>query len=137
MVASVKFNYIYRDASNYKALGYIIFNNPNGLTLSDINNHLLNSFRMDGLFIASQIRIPEVFLYLDGDITVDDHCFHEFISVEDTLEAENDVHRRSIFEFIKEVEHQSETGWKVFDPTDPFLDYQRQNYQTGNRSGVI
>ena len=133
MVASVKFNYIYRDASNYKAFGNVIFTNPYGLALSDINKHLLNSFRMDGLFIASQIRIPEVFLYLDGDITVDDHCFHEFVSVEDTSEAENDVHRRSISEFIKEVEHQSEAGWKVFDPADPFLDYQRQNYQTGNR----
>lgn len=120
MNTNIKFNYMYRDASNYKAWGSVIFNNPDGSALSDINTHLLNSFGMDGLFIASQIRIPEVFFYLAGDITIDDHCFHEFISVEVTSEAENDKYRRSINEFINEVEYQSNTGWLPFDPTDPY-----------------
>ena len=121
MNTNIKFNYMYRDASNYKAWGSVIFINHDGLTLSDINTRLSNSFGMDGLFIASQIRIPEVFLYLDGDITIDDHCFHEFISVKVMSEAENDKYRRSINEFTNEVEYQSNAGWLPFDPADPFL----------------
>jgi len=121
MNTNIKFNYMYRDASNYKSWGSVIFINPGETTLSDIDARLLNVFGNDRLFIASQIRIPEVFLYLDGDITIDDHCFHEYISVEFTAEAENNKHGRSINEFIKEVEHQSNVGWQPFDPTDPFL----------------
>ena len=117
---------MYRDASNYKAWGSVIFAKFYEATLLDIDSHLINSFGSDKLFIASQIRIPEVFLYLDGDITIDDHCFHEFISVEFTSETENDKHRRSINEFIKEVEDQSNIGWQSFDPTDPFLDSRRR-----------
>ena len=112
---------MYRDASNYKAWGSVVFTNSGEATLSDIEARSLNSFGNDRLFIARQIRIPEVFLYLDGDITIDDHCFHEYISVEFTTEAENDKHRRSINEFIKEVEDQSNIGWQSFDPADPFL----------------
>ena len=120
MIKNVKFNYMYRDASNYKSWGSVIFINPGEATLSDIDARLLNVFGNDRLFIASQIRIPEVFLYLDGDITIDDHCFHEYISVEFTNESENDKHGRSINEFIKEVEYQSNVGWQPFDPTDPY-----------------
>ena len=121
MNTNIKFNYLYRDASNYKAWGSVIFDNPDESTLSYINTRLLNSFGMDRLFIASQIRIPDVFLYLDSDITIDDHCFHEFISVEITSEAEDDKYRRSINEFIKEIKHQSHAGWLSFDPSDPFI----------------
>ena len=121
MNTNIKFNYLYRDASNYKAWGSVIFDNPDESTLSYINTRLLNSFGMDRLFIASQIRIPDVFLYLDSDITIDDHCFHEFISVEITSEAEDDKYRRSINKFIKEVKQQINTGWLSFDPSDPFL----------------
>ena len=118
---NIKFNYMYRDASNYKAWGNVIFINPDELTLLEINTHLINSFGMDRLFIASQIRIPEVFLYLDDDVTIDDHCFHEFTSVKFTSETENDKYGRSINEFIKEVENQSKIGWLSFDPTEPWI----------------
>jgi len=71
----------------------------------------------DGLFVARQIRVPEVF-FSEGDATSDDHCFHEFESVEFTLEGPNDAHARSIGDFAAEVEKEGERGWTAFDPHD-------------------
>lgn len=111
---------MYRDASNYKAFGNVIFTNLGNINLTDINISLLNYFSNDRLFVASQIRIPEVFLYLKDNLTVDDHCFHEYMSVKFTTETENDKHGRSINEFIKEIGNQANLGWATFDPTDSF-----------------
>jgi hypothetical protein len=48
--------------------------------------------------------------------TSDDHCFHEFDSVEATLEVPNDSYSRSISQFISEVNMEARHGWRAFDP---------------------
>ena len=72
----------------------------------------------DGLFIAGQIRVPDVFLYTDGGFSSDDHCYHEFFGVTSTHEAANDANRRSIKDFIAEASREAALGWQVFDPYD-------------------
>ena len=70
----------------------------------------------DGLFIAHQIRIPEIFLYTRDDAISDDHCFHEFDAVESTAALPNDDYSRSISEFIAEANGEALRGWAAFDP---------------------
>jgi hypothetical protein len=115
---NIKFTYLYRDAGNYKKWADVVFSNPDGLSPARITEALLMSFLTDGLFIAHQIRIPEVFLSSDQGLTLDDHCFHEFSGVEVSSNAPNDKYVRSIALFIAEVNHEAKMGWRAFDPYD-------------------
>jgi hypothetical protein len=113
---NVKFNYLYRDAGNYKKWAYVIFSNPDRLSIDRIMEALRGAFLQDGLFIASQVCVPEVFFSTSGDATSDDHCFHELDVVEITLDGPNDRHSRSMREFILEVRREATRGWETFDP---------------------
>ncbi|HRJ57998.1 MAG TPA: hypothetical protein PLV64_17030 [Anaerolineales bacterium] len=111
----MKFIYLYRDGANYKSLGEVTFNNPDKLPLDEINKRLSNAFLTDGLFVAHQVSIPEVFLFLNSKFTEHDHCYHEFRSVEICDEPPTDSLSRSISDFLQEVERSARIGWKAFD----------------------
>ena len=81
-MSNIKFNYLYRDGSNYKSWGEVVFANPKNLATNEVDKKLVNAFLPDKLFIASQISIPEKFLFLDGKLEKYDHCYHEFDCVE-------------------------------------------------------
>ena len=81
-MSNVKFNYLYRDGANYKSWGEVVFANLENLALDESAKIFVNAFLPDKLFIASQISIPEKFLFLDGRFTKDDHCYHEFDCIE-------------------------------------------------------
>jgi hypothetical protein len=115
---NIKLSYLYRDAGNYKKWADVVFSNPDGSTLEEVTKALKDAFLQDGLFIAHQIRIPQAFLFDRGDATSDDHCFHEFGSVEVSSEAPNDAYSRSITQFIIEVNKEAKRGWAAFDPHD-------------------
>ena len=112
---NIKFNYLYRDGSNYKSWGEVVFTNPNQLTLEEIETRLINAFLPDKLFIANQVFIPEQFLFISGKFTKFDHCYHEFDSVEICQENPTDDLGRSINDFLKVVEQVSKQGWEEFD----------------------
>ncbi|HQT91838.1 MAG TPA: hypothetical protein PL001_07405 [Candidatus Kryptobacter bacterium] len=113
---NVRFNYLYRDAGNYKSFGTTVFTNPHGLTLVEIESRLRKSFFENDLFIAGQIGIQEVFLYGPNEGTEDDISFHEFESVELTDDAASDVGSDSISEFLDIVEKAARAGWRTFEP---------------------
>ncbi len=113
MSTNIRFDYLYRDGGNYKSWGAVIFENPDRISINDINKRLRKAFDSQELFIAKQIRIPEVFPDIN-EPTRDDHCFHEFDSIAQTAKTPNDVEGRSINDFIEEVEAESKSGWKVF-----------------------
>jgi len=115
-MANIRFNYLYRDAGNYKKWASIVFSNPQGLTLHSVASSFANAFPEENLFIAHQIRVPEVFFYTRGNATSDDHCFHEFHTIEQTLEPPNDQHSRTIGEFLTEVQSQAQAR---LDPIRP------------------
>jgi hypothetical protein len=115
---NVKFHYLYRDGSNYKKCGDVVFSNVKDLSVESALKSLRRSFSDDGLFIAHQVRIPEVFLADEYPLNEDDHCFHEFADVEVTLDAANDKCSRSIGEFVAEVAKEAERGWCAFDPIE-------------------
>lgn len=116
MAKNVKFNYLYRDAGNYKSWGAIIFANPNELSIQEIEIQFERLFFHGELFIAKQIDVTEVFLYSEDDASEDDHCFHEYESIELTEEEPNDPYNRTIVNFLKKVEEESATGWNLFNP---------------------
>jgi hypothetical protein len=115
---NVRFDYLYRDGGNYKSWGAVVFSNPDLLPLQVIDSYLRLGFDQDGLFIADQIQIPEVFLFLTGNFTSDDHCFHEYDHVELTEDAPDDSQGRTIAQFLEQVELESHRGWRAFDPCD-------------------
>ena len=114
---NIKFKYLYRDGSNFKRWSDVVFPNPHDLPLEVAAKSLGNAFDKDGLFVAHQIRIPEVFLYDEGHANADDHCFHEFYEVVGSSEIPSDLYGRSIDQFIAEVQRVGH-GWLVFDPFD-------------------
>lgn len=116
MHSNAEFNYLYRDAGNFKSWNSIIFANPSAMSLEEAEEWIRHSFDSYELFIAHQIRIPEVFLFLKSEPTEDDHCFHEFASIKTTTDTPNDMYSRSVAEFVKEVEDVARHGWRAFDP---------------------
>jgi hypothetical protein len=118
MSKNILFEYLYRDGSNYKDWGTIVFSNPNQLSISEIDERLRRAFNGDSLFIAGQIEVPEIFLYKDGNLTSADHCFHEYDHVELTDDAVTDVKERTMSDFLAQVEVASQRGWEAFNPCD-------------------
>jgi hypothetical protein len=115
---NIKFTYLYRDAANYKSWGEVIFTNPDQLSVEEIKSRLIGAFLPDNLFIASQISIPEKFLFLNGIFSRYDHCYHEFDEVELCQELPTDVLNRSAADFLKIIELTAKQGWKTFDVLD-------------------
>lgn len=120
-LSNVRFHYLYRDGSNYKRWAEIVFSNADSLSAETIASGLRGAFMEDGLFIAHQVRVPEVFLATEYLLTSDDHCFHEFDSIESTLDLPDDACGRSIGEFVAEVASEAKRGWQAFGPQDRLL----------------
>ncbi len=106
------FEYRYRDASNYKRFGYVVFAGEFTAT----TEMRLRAALDDGEhFIAHQLKIPEVFLWLDVyPKNEDDHCWHEYARMELTKDQPTDP--RTIEHFIRDVEAAAAVGWMIWDP---------------------
>ncbi|HKW65338.1 MAG TPA: hypothetical protein VJN89_22495 [Candidatus Acidoferrum sp.] len=115
-MSNAKFIYLHRDGSNYKKPGQVVFSNPDELSCDFVTEVLRKAFLQDGLFIAYQIRVPDSFLYAHGEANTDDHCYHEFESVESSSDSPNDQYGRSMSQFLTEVQEQAASGWIAFDP---------------------
>jgi hypothetical protein len=131
MSHNTSFIYLYRDGSNYKQAG-----KPVVLTGEGTQEQLLRlkNACLGVRFIASQVGIPECFLwnpdmiYNPDDpatypldmlrhnfmINSNDHCWHEFEGLEDTLERPTDP--RTVEELVVAFEKARKEGWKIFDP---------------------
>lgn len=125
MNSFVKFNYLYRDAGNYKSWGELTFSNPDGFDLDWIDKRLKSAFEQEILFIAHQINVPEVFLYAKQDLNEDDHCFHEYDSVEAIDKFSTEIDARSVKHFLEQVEIASASGWEVFYPSDRIMEIKK------------
>jgi hypothetical protein len=106
MMAYTLFNYLYRDAANYKAFGTVALE---GALANDQLDLVRSVFRGDGLFIAEQIRVPtlygELYQWSNGPTNAD-HCWHEFVDVQ--VVGEGDVpekayHYGSAGEFLAQL----------------------------------
>jgi hypothetical protein len=94
----IKFKYLYRDASNYKSFGEIVFTNPSGLTIDKITNLIQNNLIDGEWFVPTEWSIPRLHFQQytwDADI---DHEWHEFQSVE--YSSDSITETRTIDEFM-------------------------------------
>ena len=112
---NARFRYLYRDGANYKKWTEVVFFNSSAISVNEVTESLRNAFLTDGLFIAHQIRVPEVFLVQDYPLSQDDHCYHEFDSIEATADQPTDAYGRSIQQFVIEVRREAQRGWMAFD----------------------
>lgn len=83
MPANVKFNYLYRDASNFKQFGNIIFSNPNNVPVTLITDIITRNLIDGEFFDANKWGVPSLFFDTKNQ---DDHEWHEFENIEVTEE---------------------------------------------------
>ena len=80
---NIKLNYLYRDYSNYKQHGSVVFANPNKLS-HQLIVEIISQNLIDGEFFnAEDWRVPSLFF---EENTPDDHEWHEFVSIEETTD---------------------------------------------------
>lgn len=82
------FEYLYRDAGNYKVWGKILIA---GTATTDEMATLLSCLEVDGLFVAEQVGIPVLYQELwkfSGGRTEEDHAYHEFFELRPAIEEE-------------------------------------------------
>lgn len=104
------FQYLYRDADNYKAFGSLVLEGPLSEAELERVRELLAD---DGFFIAEQLHIPSLYHQLyewSGGPTEADHCWHQFAAIAIAAEADvpEDAHRwggaREFLRNLEEVE---------------------------------
>ncbi|AYL98048.1 hypothetical protein [Mucilaginibacter celer] len=84
---NIKFNYLYRDASNYKNFNSIIFNNQQNIELSVLDELIRSKLISHHWFYVHEWQVPDLhFNTWNNEL---DHTFHEFESIEYTDEAAN------------------------------------------------
>ena len=75
----IKLSYLYRDNSNYKNFGEVVFANPLQIELEEIRHSIVPNLIDGEFFIAKEWGLPELFF---DDTTIDDHGWHEFNGIE-------------------------------------------------------
>ena len=96
---NIKFNYRYRDSANYKKFGFVIFNNPSNIELTELEMLIKSKLIDETWFYAHEWKLPELFSsFFDFKI---DPTWHEFESVEYTDETALDLN-----EFIVAIKKQ-------------------------------
>lgn len=94
---NVKFEYMYRDAGNYKLYGSAIFYNNDQISFNELESRIRNSLIDESYFVPAKCSIPKLeFPEIDEKL---DHDWHEFISISLTEDPANiDL---DIIEFIQ------------------------------------
>jgi len=81
---NIKFFYLYRDAGNYKAFGEVIFSNPDGLPLTEIESKIRASLIDGEFFDPIKWDIPKLKIEgFDYDPELD-HDWMEFEKIDIT-----------------------------------------------------
>ena len=94
---NIKFNYRYRDGSNYKNHGSAIFSNPQNIELPYLKKLIKSKLIDETWFYANQWKLPN--LYFTPFDPETDPTWHEFENIEYTEESANTL--LSLTEFIK------------------------------------
>lgn len=97
---NIKFNYLYRDAGNYKTFGYEVFANPHNLSLDEIEKAIRAALIDEEYFYPEKWNVKR--LKFEDFIEDFDHSWNEFESVEYTKESA--THRMSISEFLHVID---------------------------------
>lgn len=96
---NVRFEYLYRDAGNFKNWGEVVFANPRNLSADRVAAVVEKALHIDGLyFVASELNVPDLhFAERNEKLDHDWHEVHAFLATDD---APNDPQGRTFEEFI-------------------------------------
>ena len=95
---NIKFNYLYRDAGNYKIFGDLIFTNQKSTSLEIIDTAIRNNLIEGEYFIPEKWNIPRLNL---GAYSLElDHDYHEFESLEETNDNPMEICDINTFLFL-------------------------------------
>lgn len=89
-ISFTAFDYLYRDASNYKAFGVIVLQ---GQYTEEASRAIINACESELYFIAEQVEIAPLYADLykfSGGPTEDDHVFHEFVGLRESTPADGE-----------------------------------------------
>ena len=100
---NLQFNYLYRDAGNYKKYGSVVFSNPDKLSLSAIEAQIKETLIDGEFFEPFKLNIPAIHAYPHSEL---DHDWYTFEEVQQTEEQATD--NRTISEFLNELKGQLE-----------------------------
>lgn len=101
---NIRFTYLYRDAGNYKQFGGVLFSNPNGRPLIEIDRAIRAALIDGEFFDARKLQVPD--LRIDEWDDELDHVWHEFESVEE-LEGDGKTYP-SIEDFLHRIKRRQE-----------------------------
>jgi hypothetical protein len=106
---NTEFQYLYRDASNYKSHGSIVLRGACDDPL--LLPRMKKALDAGTYFIPAQIDIPPIDFETTGEFPAndDDHPWHEFDAWEATDDEATDP--RSPAEFVAAVERAGREGW--------------------------
>ncbi|MCK5538388.1 MAG: hypothetical protein KAI79_16290 [Bacteroidales bacterium] len=99
---NINFNYLYRDAGNYKNWGEVVFTNKKNIEPKSLEKNV-RKILIDGEFFIAEMAGLEK-LNFPEYIEEIDHDWHEFHSLENTEENSNDQNNRDIVDFIEHLQ---------------------------------
>ena len=99
---NVRFEYLYRDAGNFKNWGEVVFSNPRNINV-DLVAAMAEKVLIDhAYFVASKAGVPDLhFTEHDEDL---DHGWHEAHGFQPTDDSANDAQGRDIETFIASLQ---------------------------------
>ena len=98
---NIIFEYLYRDAGNYKNWESVIFSNPNSYSVDTVRDSIRRAMSNAEYFDAVAVRLPD--LHFPDAIATLDLPLHEFFDVSATDQNPDDPHGRSIDELVAEI----------------------------------
>ena len=95
---NIRFEYLYRDAGNFKRWGEVVFANPRRMTVEAVAG-VVDTVLVDHCYFdASVAGVPD--LHFPEHIDALDHGWHEVHEFVATSDAPNDAQSRTIEEFV-------------------------------------
>jgi hypothetical protein len=105
---NIRFEYLYRDAGNYKNWGETVFSNPNEIECSQLRELITNALIDKEYFVASKVGIAD--LHFPTWDSIEDHDWHEFHTVQSTVDCPTDEQGRTVEEFIEVLREASRSA---------------------------
>lgn len=98
---NIVFEYLYRDAGNYKNWESVVFSNPNAYSADTVRASIRKAMSNEEYFDALAVRLPD--LHFPEFSAALDLPLHEFFDVSVTDQNPDDPHGRSIDELLAEI----------------------------------
>lgn len=102
---NIRFEYLYRDAGNFKNWGEVVFVNRDGYDVIALERRARRVLIDREYFDADKAMVPNLKFtdYIDGL----DHAWHEFHAFAPTASEPSDLEGRDVAEFLAHLEQAS------------------------------